>query len=114
MKKAREKMKLEPGVKYRGWGMINEYGEISFEATQPTTNPNGMKIVKEDENFTLYESCNYWKASIRLSKTSSLSREQLLKEFASKLWSAVWTLGRYVSENKNNKKTTNKKKGTKK
>lgn len=112
MKKPREKMKLEPGVKYRGWGMVNEYGEVTFEASQPTTNPNGMKIVREDEDFTLYESSNYWKASVRLSKSGGLTREQMLKQFASKLWAAVWTLGKYVNEPNYNR--TNKKKGTKK
>lgn len=36
-KAIRKKMTLEPGHSYRGWAAINEYGEVSFTATQPGT-----------------------------------------------------------------------------
>lgn len=64
----RKKMKLEAGVKYKGVGWINEYGQTYFEAYQKGQKPNNMKLVKETDSFSLYESGNFLKISVKLEK----------------------------------------------
>ena len=45
------KMNLEPGVKYRGTGWINEYGEFQFQREKKGSKASNLKIVnKEGEN----------------------------------------------------------------
>lgn len=65
----RKKMKLEPGVKYKGVGWVNEYGQITFEAYQKGRSPNNMKLIKETETYSLYESGNLLKISVKIEKT---------------------------------------------
>lgn len=96
MKQKREKMRMEPGVKYRGWGMVNEYGEVTFEASQPRHNPNAMRIVKETEDVTLYESLNYWRLTLRIDKHSNEPQPVRLKHILNAAWCAIWDLRRYM------------------
>lgn len=62
------KIIFKQGVKYRGFAFINEYGEWAFRPHKPSDNPNGMKIVMEIDNQTLYESSNMWKLTLRFNK----------------------------------------------
>lgn len=66
---ARNKMKLIPGTKYKGVGWVNEYGQTYFEAYQKGEKPNNMKLIKETEMFSLYESGNYLKISVKIAKS---------------------------------------------
>lgn len=96
MKQKREKMRMEPGVKYRGWGMVNEYGEVTFEASQPRRNPNAMRIVRDTDDVTLYESLNYWRLTLRIDKHSNEPQPVRLKHILNAAWSAIWDLRRYM------------------
>jgi len=113
MKDVKRKMKMLPGVKYKGYGMLNEYGEITFELIQPgVPNPNSMKIVCEGPNTTLYESKNYWKASVRVPKLCD--KNDTILQFTRYMWTVVQMLHKYISTgeviqfNKNKKQKNEK------
>lgn len=63
-----KKIKLEPGKKYKGYAVLNEYGEINFTPSQIGSKPDLKKIVKEDDDYTIYSTKNYVIASIKLSR----------------------------------------------
>ena len=52
------KMNLEPGVKYRGTGWVNEYGEFQFQPEQKGSKPSNLKIVHQDGDYAIYESAH--------------------------------------------------------
>lgn len=62
------RLKLEPGKKYRGTAWVNEYGEIQFRPEQKGTKPSNMRIVLEHESFSLYESKEIFKVAVKFSK----------------------------------------------
>lgn len=66
----REKMTLEPGVHYRGSFWINDYGEFSCHPEQTGSRPGGgsYSLIWDDENYSLYESKNFYKAIFKLPK----------------------------------------------
>lgn len=59
-------MQLEPGKKYKGYAMLNEYGELQFTPSQIGSKPDQKKIVKEGDDYTIYSTKNFVIASIRL------------------------------------------------
>lgn len=63
-----KKIKLEPGKKYRGVAVVNEYGEINFTPTQEGSRPDQKRIVKEADEYTIYETKNLVIASLRLKR----------------------------------------------
>lgn len=66
---ARKKMTLIPGKRYKGVGWLNEYGQVGFEPYQKAEKSRGMKVVKETDSFTLYESINCIKISVKIEKS---------------------------------------------
>lgn len=52
MKQIQEEMK--PGVKYQGYGIINEFGEFQFIPTQKGANEGRLKLVKQGGGWTLH------------------------------------------------------------
>jgi len=64
------KMNLEPGVKYRGTGWINEYGEFQFTPEQKGTKPSNLKIVVQESNYTIYESAHLWQVKLNFPKSN--------------------------------------------
>lgn len=63
-----KKIKLEPGKKYKGYAVLNEYGEINFTPSQVGSKPDLRKVVKEEEDYTIYETKNLIIASVRLKR----------------------------------------------
>lgn len=90
---ARKKMTLEPGVKYKGVGWVNEYGQTTFEAYQKGQKPNNMKLVKENESFSLYESGNYLKISVKIEKKTD--KFEMIKTFMKAFQGACVELKNY-------------------
>lgn len=45
---------LKPGVKYRGYGYLNEYGEFQFVPSEVGSRQGQRKLIKGEENFTVY------------------------------------------------------------
>ncbi|MDT3388894.1 MAG: hypothetical protein LIR46_14230 [Bacteroidota bacterium] len=69
-----KKIKLEPGKKYKGYAVLNEYGEINFTPSQIGSKPDQKKIVKEEDDYTIYSTKNYVIASIKLSRELSFMK----------------------------------------
>ena len=65
------KMNLEPGVKYRGTGWVNEYGEFQFQPEQKGSKPNNLKIVCQESDFVIYESAHLWQVKVNFKKTNN-------------------------------------------
>lgn len=65
-----KEIQLEPGKKYRGTAWLNKYGEVHFRPEQKGTKPQNMHVVLEHENFSLYESKEIFKVTIKFAKTN--------------------------------------------
>lgn len=89
----RKKMKLIPGQKYKGTGWVNEYGQTYFEAYQKGEKPNNMKLIKETESFSLYESGNYLKIAVKIEKKDD--KFEMIKTFMSAFKGACVELKNY-------------------
>lgn len=57
MKIAKEQM--EQGVKYPGYGFINEFNEFCFTPSEIGSRKEQKKLVKEGEDFSIYHTKNY-------------------------------------------------------
>ena len=88
------KMNLEPGVKYRGTGWINEYGEFQFQPEQKGSKPSNLKIVHQEGDFVIYESAHLWQVKVNLKKTM-INSLQLMQIFSS----ACGMLYKYINKN---------------
>jgi hypothetical protein len=64
------KMSLEPGVRYRGTGWINEYGEFQFQPEQKGSRPSNLKIVHQEGDYVIYESAHLWQVKVNFKKTN--------------------------------------------
>ena len=64
------KMSLEPGVRYRGTGWINEYGEFQFRPEQKGSKPSNLKIVHQEGDYVIYESAHLWQVKVNFKKTN--------------------------------------------
>ena len=66
---AKEKMQMEVGKRYKGYGVLNEYGEYLFTPCQKLEpSEKNMKIVRTNGSATLYESKNNFRLSVNVPK----------------------------------------------
>lgn len=63
-----KKIQLQPGKRYKGYAVLNEYGEINFTPSQVGSKPDMKKIVCEEDDFTVYETKNFIITSIKIPK----------------------------------------------
>lgn len=49
----KKKLELKPGVKYKGYCMLNEFGEIDFTPEQTGSRQGVVKLLKEAEGYSL-------------------------------------------------------------
>ena len=68
---------MTPGKRYKGYGSINEFGEFDFTPSQVGSNPDQKKIIKETDEYTLYETKNFVLTSIRVPKTLTVFKRIL-------------------------------------
>ena len=61
-----KKINLIPGKKYKGYAVLNEYGEISFTPSQIGSKPDMKKIVVEGDDYTIYETKNFILTTIKI------------------------------------------------
>lgn len=94
--KARKKMVMEVGRKYDGKGWINEYGQTFFECKQSAEKPNNMKLVKENDTFSLYESKNFLKISVKIAKEDD--KFAMIRNFMTIFQEAVLELKNYNTQ----------------
>ena len=63
-----QELQLEPGRRYRGSFWVNDYGELHVRPEQKGSKPGNMKIVLETEMFSLCESKNLFKVTVKFNK----------------------------------------------
>lgn len=63
-----KKIQLIPGQKYKGYAILNEFGEINFTPAQIGSKPDAKKIIVEAEDHTLYTTKNWLIVSFKLEK----------------------------------------------
>ena len=68
---------MTPGKRYKGYGSINEFGEFDFTPSQVGSKPDQKKIIKETDEYTLYETKNFVLTSIRVPKTLTVFKRIL-------------------------------------
>lgn len=75
----KQKLELKAGIKYRGYGFINDFGEFEFTPEQTGSRMGKRRLIKEGENFTISETSAVRIFHLTLPK--SLSGLDLIKEF---------------------------------
>lgn len=63
-----KKIKLEPGKKYKGYAVLNEFGEINFTPSQIGSKPDQKKIVVEQDDHTIYTTKNWLIVSLKIER----------------------------------------------
>lgn len=53
--KIEAKEQMQQGVRYRGYGFINEFNEFQFTPEQTGSRKEQKKLVKEESGFTIYK-----------------------------------------------------------
>lgn len=76
----RKKLDFPQGVKVRGYGLLNEYGEFDFIPEQTGARQGQLKIVKETGEYTITASKKKINVNIHMKKSNGLP---LMKEFMS-------------------------------
>ena len=69
--------KMEVGVKYKGYGMLNAFGEFEFTPEATGSRVGQIKAVKETGSYKLSTSKNFVLIHLKLERASSLD---LIKE----------------------------------
>lgn len=55
---SKQLMEITPGVKYSGYGVLNEYGEWSFIPSQVGSRKGRKKFICGDNDYTIYTTSN--------------------------------------------------------
>lgn len=50
----KKKLDLQPGVRYKGYGFVNEYGEFEFCPEQTGSRKGQKKCIKTGSNYSVY------------------------------------------------------------
>lgn len=75
----KQRLELQQGVRYRGYGYINDFGEFEFTPEQTGSRQGRRKLIKEGDCFTISET-----SSVRifhLTIPKKYSGVALIKEF---------------------------------
>lgn len=63
-----DKSEMEIGKRYKGYALLNEYGQFEFTPCQKMPSEGRMKIVRSGSDFTLYESRYQFRLSFTFPK----------------------------------------------
>lgn len=69
----KQKVEMVPGVKYPGFGCLNEFGEFEFIPSQVGSRKGVVKLVKEEKDFTVSTTKNLVIVHLRIPRTRGLS-----------------------------------------
>lgn len=64
---------MVPGVKYPGFGCLNEFGEFEFIPSQVGSRKGVVKLVKEEKDFTVSTTKNLVIVHLRIPRTRGLN-----------------------------------------
>lgn len=93
MAQLRRKIEMVPGVRYKGTGCLTEFGEFDFTPENKGSRPNNMKLITETDEFSLYESKDFLKVSIKIAKTAN--KNERLQLFMKAYTNAILKLKKY-------------------
>lgn len=68
----RKKINLEQGRKYKGYGLLNEYGEFEFIPENTGAHKGRRKLLKEGANYSVYTSREACTVRITVRKQKSM------------------------------------------
>lgn len=75
----RKKIDLTPGVKYRGYGCINDFGEFEFVPEQTGSRKGQRSVLKIGNGFTVSETSN--SILIHMNVQKNKDRVCVMREF---------------------------------
>lgn len=75
----RKKIDLTPGVKYRGYGCINDFGEFEFVPEQTGSRKGQRSVLKMGNGFTVSETSN--SILIHMNVQKNKDRVCVMREF---------------------------------
>lgn len=82
-----QKLDLKPGVKVRGWGYLNEYGEMHFQPEKKGSRPSSKKLLFESPTgYALRENKKEYIVELRLPKKTVRNFSYLTSLFTSALY----------------------------
>lgn len=89
---------MEVGKRYKGYGILNEYGDYTFTPCEVMDErQERMRIVESSGGTTLYESKNYFKISVRISKKDTQTDFMaLVHSLCTEIMRAVYNLRKYI------------------
>lgn len=64
----KKKVEMEAGVRYKGYGWRNEFGEFMFEPEKKGSREGFTKLIRSTENYTISETKNCVVVHLRLDK----------------------------------------------
>lgn len=88
----RKKLDLEPGRKYRGYALLNEYGEFEFTPENTGSRSGSIKTLKETERYIISTSKKKVFIHIRLERVGGF---KLIKKFLETSTEVVTELRNY-------------------
>lgn len=94
----KQKIHMEVGKRYKGYGVLNEYGEYTFEPCQQMDEPQErMKILSAQGDTTIYESKNFFRVAVRIPKREAKDNYTFLIHMVStEIMRAVYKLKQYI------------------
>lgn len=87
---------MEIGRRYKGYAVLNEYGQFEFTPCQKMPSEGRMKIVRSGSNYTLYESRYQFRLSFTFSKGDNAM--QSVKAFLNSVQSCIAILYKYLQQ----------------
>ncbi len=75
----KKKVEMEAGVRYKGYGWRNEFGEFMFEPEKKGSREGMTKLIKSTETYTISETKNCVVVHLRLDKTGQ--RMDMLRDY---------------------------------
>lgn len=88
----RQKIEMQPGKKYRGYALLNEYGEFDFTPEQTGSRAGALKVVKEVDGCKVSTTKNTIQILISLPKLKGM---ELVKRYCEKMNQALEILQNY-------------------
>lgn len=74
--------RMEVGVKYKGYGMLNDFGEFEFTPEATGSRVGQIKVVKETGSYKLSTSKKFVLIHLKLERASSFDLiKELMKVF---------------------------------
>lgn len=75
----KQRLEMTPGVKYRGYGVLNSFGEFEFIPEQTGIRRGKRRFIKQGENFSVSETVN--NILIHAAFEKQKSKIELMKEY---------------------------------